>query len=234
MSGHNKWSKLKHTKGKTDAARSKIFTKMGRELSVIAKTGGSDPSVNGRLRDAMTKARKLNMSNDLINRAINKSSDSSNLEEILYEGYAQHGVAVVVECLTDNRNRTAQELRHTFDKYGTGLSTPNSAIFMFENVGQVFVTAKNESEDEIMLAAIEAGVRECEWDEDGFLITCDKTKVSELAKALEAFGETESEILYLPTSTVKLSEDQYASVEKLCDFLDECDDVQDVYHNAIL
>ena len=160
MSGHSKWNNIKRKKGANDAARAKIFTKIGREMSVIVKAGGPDPNVNTKLRDCIQKAKSLNVPNDNIERIIKKASgegDTSNYENCIYEGYGPEGIAVIVECLTDNRNRTAGEMRHYFDKYGGNLGTPGSVMFMFSRRGLVAIEAEGKDEDEVMEAALEAG-----------------------------------------------------------------------------
>ena len=176
MSGHSKWNNIKRKKGANDAARAKIFTKIGREMSVIVKAGGPDPNVNSKLRDCIAKAKSLNVPNDNIERIIKKASgegDTSNYENCLYEGYGPSGIAVIVECLTDNRNRTAGEMRHYFDKCGGNLGTPGSVTFMFTRRGLFAIDAEGLNEDEVMEAALEAGADDFNADGDVFEIITD-------------------------------------------------------------
>ena len=235
MSGHSKWSNIKRTKGKTDAERAKVFTKIGREISVAAKTG-ADPSSNSKLRDVINKARKNNMPNDSIQRAIKRASENNmnNYEEVIYEGYGNKGVAIMVTALTDNRNRTAGEVRAAFDKHGNGLGTPNSVSFMFKKIGELIVD-KNATNEEALFEIITlAGADNLEYDEDeNFKITTSPTAFSEVCSALDnAKIDYEGDIIYSSDIKVELSDEDWESLDKLIDKLEESDDVQDVYHNA--
>ena len=237
MSGHSKWNNIKRKKGANDAARAKIFTKIGREMSVIVKAGGPDPNVNSKLRDCIAKAKSLNVPNDNIERIIKKAAGEtggSNYEEIVYEGYGPNGIAVVVETLTDNRNRTAGDLRHYFDKCGGNLGQNGSVMFMFERKGQIVIEAEGKDEDTVMEAALEAGADDFNSDGDVFEIYTDANEVGKVAAELEAKGYTflSAEAAYLPTTTTELTdEESVTKMEKLIDMLEENDDVQNIWHN---
>ncbi len=237
MSGHSKWSTIKRKKEKTDQQRAKIFTKIGREIAMVVKAGGPDPSSNTKLRDAITKAKANNVPNDNIDRIIKKAAGEtggSNYEEIVYEGYGPNGVAVVVETLTDNRNRTAGDLRHYFDKCGGNLGQNGSVMFMFERKGQIVIEAEDKEEDAIMEDALDAGADDFNFDGDVFEIFTDANEVGKVAAELEKKGYAflSAEAVYLPsTTTVLEDEESIAKMEKLLDMLDENDDVQNVWHN---
>ena len=237
MSGHSKWSTIKRKKEKTDQQRAKVFTKIGREIAMVVKAGGPDPSSNAKLRDAITKAKANNVPNDNIERIIKKAAGEtggSNYEEIVYEGYGPNGIAVVVETLTDNRNRTAGDLRHYFDKCGGNLGQNGSVMFMFERKGQIVIEAEGKDEDTVMEAALEAGADDFNSDGDVFEIYTDANEVGKVAAELEAKGYTflSAEAAYLPTTTTELTdEESVTKMEKLIDMLEENDDVQNIWHN---
>ncbi|MEQ9692195.1 MAG: YebC/PmpR family DNA-binding transcriptional regulator [Bauldia litoralis] len=235
MSGHSKWATIKHKKGAADARRSKVFSKLAREITVAAKMGSPDPGMNPRLRLAIQNARAENMPKDNIERAIKKASggDSENYEEIRYEGYGPGGVAIVVEALTDNRNRTASAVRSCFTKFGGALGETGSVSFMFDRAGQISYKPEVGSPDEMLEAAIEAGADDVQSDENGHIITCAFTDLGDVAKALEEkLGEAETvKAVWVPQTTTDLDEDKAGTMLKLVAALDDDDDVQTVYSN---
>ncbi len=237
MSGHSKWNNIKRKKEKTDAAKAKIFTKMGREIAVIVKMGGPNPAENSKLKDAIAKAKAANVPNDNIERIIKKAAgegDTNNYEELLYEGYGPSGVAVVVETLTDNRNRTAGEMRHYFDKCGGNLGQSGSVTFMFERKGIIVIEGEGLDEDTVMEDALEAGADDFNFDGDVFEISTDANSLGTVRDALEEKGYTfvSAEVEYVPsTTTVIEDEAAAANMEKLIDMLEDNDDVQSVWHN---
>ncbi|MBO7156240.1 MAG: YebC/PmpR family DNA-binding transcriptional regulator [Clostridia bacterium] len=237
MSGHSKWANIKIKKGKTDAARGSIFTKIGREIAVAVKAGGPDPSLNSKLRDVIAKAKQNNMPNDTINRSIKKASGelgSVNYEEMTYEGYGAGGVAVIVETLTDNKNRTAGDVRHLFDKYGGALGQTGCVSFMFKKKG-VIITDKALEEDELMMLALDAGAEDITADDEVYEVYTPHTDLYAVADALKANGVNvlSAEVDMIPDNEVD-PEGHLNSVEKLIGMLEDLDDVQNVYHNAIL
>lgn len=238
MSGHSKWSNIKRKKEKTDGARAKIFTKIGRELAVAVKEGGgADPAVNSKLKDCIAKAKANNVPNDNIERIIKKaagSADSEKYESIVYEGYGPSGVAVIVESLTDNRNRTAADLRHYFDKFGGNLGTPGCVSFMFTKKGVIVIEKAGKSEDEVMEAALEAGASDFLADEDIFEVYTEPEDFSDVREALESKGyEFESaEVEMVPSTYSSIAEEENrAKMQKLLDALEDNDDVQNVWYN---
>lgn len=237
MSGHSKWANIKIKKGKTDAARGSIFTKIGREIAVAVKAGGPDPANNSKLRDVIAKAKQNNMPNDTINRSIKKASGelgAVNYEEITYEGYGAGGVAVIVETLTDNKNRTAGDVRHLFDKYGGALGQNGCVSFMFKKKG-VIIADKSMDEDELMMVALDAGAEDIVADDDVFEIYTAPNDVYTVSDTLKGAGVNvlSADVDMIPDNEVD-PEGHLQSVQKLIDMLDELDDVQNVYHNAIL
>ena len=237
MSGHSKWNNIKRKKEKTDAAKAKIFTKIGKEISVIVKQGGPNPLENSRLKDAIAKAKAANVPNDNIERIIKKAageSGGSDYEELIYEGYGPCGIAVVVETLTDNRNRTAGDIRHYFDKFGGNLGQSGSVMFMFDRKGIIEIEAEGKSEDEVMEAALEAGAEDFDFDGDVFEISTAPGDLGAVRDALEEKGYSfvSAEVQYIPQTTTVI-EDTEASekMEKLIDLLEENDDVQNIWHN---
>lgn len=237
MSGHNKWSKIKNKKGSEDKRRGKIFTKLTREIIVAAKEGGSDPDYNASLKSAIEKAKAENMPNDNIERAIKKASGSSeqdNYEEIIYEGYGPSGVAIIVSCLTDNRNRTAPEVRHAFDKFGGNLGTTGSVMFTFQRVGLLQILKENVDEEELMMTSIDSGASDFREDEEVFEVLTEVENFSKVRDTLSDLGYKFEfcDLTYLPNTEVSLTEDEdIKNLVKLIDILEDNDDVQDVYHN---
>lgn len=238
MSGHSKWNNIKRKKEKTDGERAKIFTKLGREIAVIVKMGGPDPASNARLKDIIAKAKSNNMPNDNIQRCIKKAAgdgDADNYEDITYEGYGPSGVAVMVKTLTDNRNRTAADMRHYFDKYGGNLGTTGCVSFMFERKGIIAVDKENISdEDEFTMAALEAGALDISDEDECFEVITAPEDVWNASEALANAGieVSDSEDTFVPVTTVTLTdEEQIKNMNKLIEMLEDDDDVQDVYHN---
>lgn len=242
MSGHNKWSTIKHKKAKTDAQRGKIFTKIGREIAMAVREGGADPATNSKLRDVVAKAKAANMPNDNITRSIKKAAgdgDSANYKEITYEGYAPGGVAVIVEAVTDNLNRTASEIRHIFDKCGGSLGATGCVSWMFERKGVIELNnEKNLDEEEVMMLALDAGADDVEADEESVVIYTDPGEFSAVRENLENAGCTffSAERAMIPDNTVDLTAnpDVAEAVIRLLDLLEDNDDTQDVFHNAEL
>ena len=242
MSGHNKWSTIKNKKAKTDAAKGKIFTKIGREIVIAVKTGGSaDPNLNSKLKDVIAKAKAANMPNDNIQRSIKKAAgegDSANYKEITYEGYAPCGVAVIVEIVTDNLNRTASEIRHIFDKCGGSLGASGCVSWKFERKGVIEIdNSKGMDEDELTMLALDCGADDVEFGEDAAVIYTDPNDFSSVRDKLEEAGcvflSAEREMV--PTTTTELpDEESVAKVQKLIDWLEDYDDTQAVYHDAEL
>ncbi len=240
MSGHNKWSTIKQKKGKNDAARAKIFTKIGRELAVAVRDGGSaDPSVNSKLRDCIAKAKANNVPNDNIERIIKKASgegNTNNYEAITYEGYGPGGIAVIVETLTDNKNRTAGDVRHYFDKNGGNMGTPGCVTFMFEKKGVLIIDREETEldEDKVMEDALEAGASDFQADDDVFEIYTEPEDFSAINEDLTSKGYTfaSAEVEMVPSTYTKLTdEEQQTKMQKLLDMLEDNDDVQNVWHN---
>ena len=235
MAGHSHAKNIMHRKGKSDAVRSKVFSKLAREITVAAKLGVPDPAFNARLRLAVQNARAQSMPRDNIERAIKKASgtDSENYEEVRYEGYGPGGIAVIVEALTDNRNRTASNVRSTFSKNGGALGETNSVGFMFDRVGEIVYAPTAGDADTIMEAAIEAGADDVESDEEGHWITTSFETMNEVAAALEkTLGEPESaKFIWKPENTVELDADKGETMMRLISILEEDDDVQNVYAN---
>ena len=241
MSGHNKWSTIKHKKEKTDAARGKIFTKIGREIAIAVREGGPDPSTNNKLKDVVAKAKANNMPNDNIQRSIKKAAgegEGANYKEVTYEGYAPGGVAVIVEVVTDNLNRTASEIRHIFDKCGGSLGSNGCVSYKFERKGVVEIdNEKGLDEDELMNLALEAGADDVEASEDSAIFYTDPNDLSEVRDNLENSGCTflSVERQMVPTMTNEITDPELAAkVQKLIDWLDDYDDTQAVYHDAEL
>lgn len=241
MSGHSKWANIKHKKGKADAVRGKIFTKIGREIAIAVREGGADPDTNGKLRDIIAKAKANNMPNDNITRSIKKASgEMGNIiyEEILYEGYGAGGLAVIVECVTDNRNRTASDIRHYFDKFGGNLGATGSVGWMFDRKGLIVIDRKpGMEEDDVMMMSLEAGASDMQALEDAFEVYTEVTDFSAVREALEAEGCTflSAELTRMPQNLTQISDpDTLEKIYKLMDALEDMDDVQNVYHNGDL
>lgn len=238
MSGHSKWHNIQAKKGKADAARGKIFTKLGRELLIAVKAGGPDPSGNSKLKDVIAKCKAANMPNDTINNAIKKAAgagNNENYEEITYEGYGTNGVAVIVEASTDNKNRTAADVRHAFDKAGGNLGTSGCVSYLFSEKGVIVIdkVATNLSEDDMMMLALDSGAEDFEPSEECYEITTSPEDFSKVREALEAQGLEflEAEIQMVPATYITLSETDGAKMQRLLDMLEDLDDVMNVYHN---
>ena len=237
MSGHSKWHNIQNKKGKTDAQRAKIFTKMAREISVIVKEGGSNPAANSRLADAIAKAKAANVPNDNIERAIKKAAgegDTSNYENLVYEGYGPGGVAVVVDCLTDNRNRTAANLRHYFDKFGGNLGASNSVLWQFKEAGVLIVDKEDVDEDELMMCALDNGADDFDGEGDAFEILTSPAVFSAVRVALEEAGYEflTAEVTRIADNDVSLTDEKERfKMQLLLDALEDDDDVQKVAHN---
>ena len=241
MSGHSKWHNIQAKKGKADAQRGAIFTKIGREIAIAVREGGANPESNGKLRDIIAKAKANNMPNDNIQRSIKKASgELSNVvyEEITYEGYAPGGVAVIVDTISDNRNRTASDVRHCFAKYGGNLGTTGSVGFMFDERGVLVVEREPGSdEDEMMMIALDAGAEDVKVEEDVFEILTAPADFSTVRENLEkqGFSFLSAEVQKVPQNTVEVTDpDTIQKIQKMLDLLEESDDVQNVYHNADL
>ncbi|MGB3813514.1 MAG: YebC/PmpR family DNA-binding transcriptional regulator [Shinella sp.] len=235
MAGHSQFKNIMHRKGKQDAVRSKMFSKLAREITVAAKTGLPDPAMNARLRLAIQNAKAQSMPKDNIERAVKKASgaDSENYEEIRYEGYGPGGVAVIVEALTDNRNRTASSVRSTFSKAGGALAETGSVSFSFDRVGEITYKLSAGDADSVMEAAIDAGAEDVTTDEDGHTIICGFEDIGEVSKALEdKLGEAETvNAIWKAQNTVPVDEEKAQSLMKLIETLEDDDDVQNVYSN---
>lgn len=241
MSGHSKWANIKHKKGKADAVRGKIFTKIGRELAIAVKEGGGDPSVNSKLSDIIAKAKANNMPNDTVLRSIKKAAGeagSVTYEEITYEGYAPGGVAVICDIVTDNRNRTASEVRHIFDKNGGQLGTTGSVNYMFDHKGVLLVErGPGVNEDELMMQALEAGAQDVQSYEDSFEIYTAADDFSAVRQSLEKQGLSflSAQRSRIPQTTIEINDEEILQkVQKLLEMLEDNEDVMEVYHNAQL
>ena len=241
MSGHSKWANIKHKKGKADAARGKIFTKIGREIAIAVRDGGSNPDSNSKLRDVIAKAKANNMPNDNIQRSIKKAAgegSGANYEEITYEGYAPGGVAIIAQIVTDNRNRTSSDVRHIFDKNGGSLGTPGSVSYMFDHKGVIVIEREpGMDEDEMMMTALDAGAEDMKVQDDAFEIYTAPNDFSAVREKLESAGYAflSADKQMIPQNTVAIDDpDTLNKVQKLLDMLDDNDDVTEVYHNAEL
>ncbi|WP_333830227.1 YebC/PmpR family DNA-binding transcriptional regulator [Pararhodobacter sp.] len=235
MAGHSKWANIQHRKGRQDAARSKLFSKLSKEITVAARMGDPDPDKNPRLRLAVKEAKAVSVPKDVIERAIKKSQggDAEDYEEIRYEGYGPGGVAVIVEAMTDNRNRTASNVRSLFAKYGGNLGETGSVGFMFDRMGQILYPVKAGDSDTVMEAAIEAGASDVESSDDGHVIWCDFTELAEVSTALEgSLGDAEStRLVWKPQTSTELDLEGMQKLMKLLDALEDDDDVQNVTAN---
>lgn len=235
MAGHSKWANIQHRKGKQDAQRSKMFSKLSKEITVAAKLGEPDPDHNARLRLAVKAAKAVSMPRDVIERAIRKSqsSDSADYTEIRYEGYGPNGIAIIVEAMTDNLNRTASNVRSYFTKYGGNLGTTNSVSFLFDRVGEITYPVTAGDPDTVMMAALEAGADDVESDDNGHWITCADTALDAVTVALEAsLGESdEAKLIWRPQTRTNLDIETATKLLKLIDALEEDDDVQAVTAN---
>jgi YebC/PmpR family DNA-binding regulatory protein len=238
MSGHSKWHNIQAKKGKADAARGKVFTKLGREILLAVKAGGPDPTSNSKLKDVIAKCKANNMPNDTINNAIRKASGEGSdkvYEEITYEGYGPNGVAVFVEASTDNRNRTAADVRHIFDKSGGNLGTTGCVAYMFNKKGVIVIdkSTTDMSEDDLMMLALDNGAEDFKSDDECYEITTAPEDFSKVREALEEKGLefVTAEVQMVPTTTVELSDEDGEKVERLIDNLNDLDDVMNVYTN---
>ena len=238
MSGHSKWDNIKHKKGKSDAQKGKIFTKLGREIMVAVKEGGPDPAMNAKLRDVIAKAKASNLPNDNIQRSIDKAAgniDGVNYEEMVYEGYGPGGVAFIVDAMTENKNRTAADVRHLFDKYEGNMGAAGCVGWMFDRKGVIVVEKdKAPDEDELMMIALDAGAEDFTAEEEGYEIITDPMEFSTVREALEKANIEllSAEIQKIPQNYVQVKGELVAKTWKLIDMLEDNDDVQDVYHNA--
>ncbi|MDP4110233.1 MAG: YebC/PmpR family DNA-binding transcriptional regulator [Bacillota bacterium] len=237
MSGHSKWNNIKRKKGESDAKKAKIFTKIGREMAVAIKESGADPTSNSKLRDVIAKAKTNNVPNDNIKRMIEKyssASDGADYETILYEGYGPSGIAVIVETMTDNRNRTAADMRHYFDKFGKGLGATNCVSWQFDNKGVLIVEQGDYDEDDFMMMALDAGADDVMLEDGVFEVLTAPDDLGKVREALEAKGISflEAEVQMVPQSRIRLeNEDDVKNMQKLLDMLEDNDDVQEVFHN---
>ena len=236
MSGHSKWHNIQAKKGKADAARGKVFTKLGRELLIAVKEGGPDPAGNSKLKNVIAKCKAANMPNDTINNAIKKASESNeSYEEVTYEGYGTNGVAVIVSAATDNRNRTAADVRHAFDKSGGNLGTTGCVSYLFNKKGIIVIdrSTTDLDEDSMMMLALDSGAEDFEASEEVYEITTEPSNFSEVREALEKenLEFLEADVKLIPTTYVELSEEQGEKMQRLIDRLEDLDDVVEVYHN---
>lgn len=237
MSGHSRWSNIKHKKEAGDAKRAQIYTKIGREIAQAVRDGSPDPEANSSLRDIIAKAKTFNVPNDNINRMITKyagGNDTANFENIVYEGYGPGGVAVIVETLTDNRNRTAAEMRHYFDKNGGNLGQSNCVSWQFDKKGVLIVENDGRDEDTVIMDALEAGAQDVEADTEMFEITTEPDSLGTVREALEKKGYefVEAEVKMLAQTLTELSdEEQIKNMQRLLEMLDDNDDVQNVWHS---
>jgi YebC/PmpR family DNA-binding regulatory protein len=239
MAGHSKFANIKHKKEKNDAAKGRIFTKLGREIAVAVKEGGPDPATNSRLKDVITKAKSNNMPNDTIERSIKKAAgdaNSVNYETVTYEGYGPNGTAIIVDALTDNKNRTAANVRNAFTKGGGNVGTQGCVSFMFDRKGQIIID-KEECEmkgDDLMLLALDAGAEDFNEEDDSFEILTEPDTFGAVTDELEKAGipMVQAEVTMIPQTYVQLSDEQdIKNMQKILDLLEEDDDVQEVYHN---
>lgn len=237
MSGHSKWHNIQAKKGKADAKRGKIFTKIGKELAIAIKNGGANPDTNSRLRDVIAKAKAANMPNDNINRAIKKAEgdmNSVNYESITYEGYGPSGVAVIVETLTDNKNRSAGNVRNAFTKGGGNMGNSGCVSFMFQEKGEIVIEKEDQDEDEMMMMALDAGAEDFQSEDEVFVVTTAPEDFGTVREALEANGVEflEAAVKMIPDTYTAINEDDAKKFQKMLDLLEDDDDVQEVYHNA--
>ncbi len=236
MSGHSKWSKIKNAKGAADAARGKVFQKIAKELFVVAKQGGVDPDMNASLRLIVEKAKAANMPKDNIQKAIDKAKgtqNSENYDSIRYEGYGPAGTAIIVDCLTDNKNRTASEVRSSFSKRGGNLGTDGSVSYMFNRMGLIEIS-KDFEEDDVMMTSLDAGASDFETTDDSYVIKTSQEDFIKVKEALENLGVTDfltSEVTLIPSNYVELDEESASKVMTLIEQLEDLDDVQTVYSN---
>ena len=237
MSGHSKWSTIKRKKEKTDNARAKVFTKIGREISVAVKAGGPDPAANSKLKDVIAKAKAANVPNDNIERIIKKAAgegNADNYENIVHDGYGPSGIAVIIAALTDNRNRTAADVRHAFDKFGGNMGTTGCVSFMFSRQGVILIEKEDIDEDKLMEDALEAGASDFLTDGDVYEIRTEPNDMGLVRDDLEAKGYKyiSAEVAYIPSTYTKLTNpDDIQNMGRMLEMFDESDDIQEVYHN---
>lgn len=238
MSGHSKWANIKHKKGKADAARGKIFTKIGREIAIAVRDGGPDPVSNGKLRDVIAKAKANNMPNDNIQRSIKKAAgegDGANYVEISYEGYGPAGTAIIVECITDNRNRTASDVRHAFEKFGGSLGATGCVCWMFDRRGMIIIDQEGLDEDEVMMDALDAGAMDMQAEGGVFEVITEPNDLDKVRQALEGkYTLVSAQVENVPQNTVAPQGEDLENLYKILELLDDSDDVNEVYHNAEL
>ncbi len=237
MSGHSKWHNIQNKKGKADAKRGKIFTKLGKEIMIAVKNGGPVPDTNPKLRDVIAKAKAANMPNDTIIRSIKKASgelSGVNYEKIVYEGYGPSGVAVIVETLTDNKNRSAGNVRSAFTKGGGNMGATGCVSFMFQEKGEIVIEKEDKDEEEIMMLALDAGAEDFVSEEEVFIVTTTPEDFGSVREALEAEGIEflEAAVKMIPDTYTEINEDDAKKFQKMLDLLEDDDDVQEVYHNA--
>ena len=237
MSGHSKWHNIQNKKGKVDAKRGKIFTKLGKEIIIAVKNGGPVPDTNPKLRDVIAKAKANNMPNDTVTRLIKKASgelSGVDYEKIVYEGYGPSGVAVIVETLTDNKNRSAGNVRSAFTKGGGNMGATGCVGFMFQEKGEIVIEKEDKDEDEIMMLALDAGAEDFASEEEVFIITTTPEDFGTVREALEAEGLEflEAAVKMIPDTYTEINEDDAKKFQKMLDLLEDDDDVQEVYHNA--
>ncbi|MFU7516912.1 YebC/PmpR family DNA-binding transcriptional regulator [Clostridium sp. HCS.1] len=237
MSGHSKWHNIQNKKGKADAKRGKIFTKLGKEIMIAVKNGGPVPDTNPKLRDVIAKAKAANMPNDTITRSIKKASgelSGVNYEKIVYEGYGPSGVAVIVETLTDNKNRSAGNVRSAFTKGGGNMGATGCVSFMFQEKGEIVIEKEDKDEDEVMMLALDAGAEDFQSEEEVFIVTTTPEDFGTVREALEAEGIEflEADVKMIPDTYTEINEDDAKKFQKMLDLLEDDDDVQEVYHNA--
>ena len=239
MSGHSKFANIKHKKEKNDAAKGKIVTKWGREIAVAVKEGGPDPAQNSRLKDVIAKAKANNMPNDTIDRSIKKAAGDANAvnyESVTYEGYGPNGIAIIVEALTDNKNRTASNVRNAFTKGSGNVGTPGCVSYMFDKKGQIIISKEESSleADDLMMIALDAGAEDFVEEEDSYEVVTDPDNFSQVREALEAenIPMAQAEVTMIPQTWVELKDEgDIKNMNKTLDLLEEDDDVQEVYHN---
>ncbi len=238
MSGHSKWHNIQMKKGKTDAARGKIFTKIGREIAIAVKAGGPDPALNAKLRDVIAKAKYNNMPNDNINRSIKKAAgegQGENYKEITYEGYGPAGTAIIVDCITDNLNRTASDVRHCFEKHGGSLGATGCVAWMFDRKGLIVLEGEDLDEDEVMMDAVDAGANDVSFDDGYAEIETDPNEVDAVRGKLEGkYTIASAEATLVPQNTTDPEGEDLERLQKILDMLNDLDDVSEVYHNANL
>ncbi|OPJ63572.1 YebC/PmpR family DNA-binding transcriptional regulator [Clostridium oryzae] len=238
MSGHSKWHNIQAKKGKADAKRGKVFTKIGKEIVIAVKNGGPSPETNNKLRDVVAKAKASNMPQDTIMRSIKKASgdmNNVNYDEIVYEGYGPEGIAVIVNVLTDNKNRSAGNVRHAFTKHGGNLGATGCVSFMFQEKGEIVIEKNDElDEDELMMMALDAGAEDFVAEDEVYVVTTAPESFGEVREALEKNGLEflEAEVKMVPDTYTSIGEETATKFQKMLDELEDDDDVQDVYHNA--